>query len=102
MATASSNADAAKAELNQDFNALKNDLDALRSDIAKLSDTVRGIAGDGVQSATARVRETAGRVRDSGAAMTEEFGHRIEERPLLSVAVAFGVGMLIGRLLDRH
>ncbi len=81
---------------------LRDDLDALRKDVSKLTDDVRGIASERVSAARDRARDTAYRARDRGEAVASEVGHRIEERPLTSVAVAFGVGMLIGRLLDRR
>jgi len=81
---------------------LRDDLDALRKDVAKLSEDVRSIAGDRIGAARDRARDTANWARERGEAAANEVGHRIEERPLTSVAVAFGVGMVIGRLLDRR
>lgn len=86
----------------KDYATLRDDVDALRKDLANLTEKMRGMSGERFESARAQAREAAQRVRDRGQAAVDEVGHRIEERPLTSVAVAFGVGMLIGRLLDRR
>jgi ElaB/YqjD/DUF883 family membrane-anchored ribosome-binding protein len=41
-------------------------------------------------------------LRENGAAFATTVQHEIEERPLTSMAVAFGAGFLLGKLLDRR
>jgi ElaB/YqjD/DUF883 family membrane-anchored ribosome-binding protein len=39
--------------------------------------------------------------KDQGRQALDDLADRIEERPVSSVLIAFGVGVLLGRLFDR-
>jgi ElaB/YqjD/DUF883 family membrane-anchored ribosome-binding protein len=109
MATANRN-------LDDEFDALKAALDTLRKDIASRIDsfgdattdeiTTRGRrAGAAVGRAADRASEIwddakdeAGRRGRKGAAALEQ---RIEERPFVSVVIAFGIGLVIGGMITR-
>lgn len=88
-------------DTERDINQLKNDLAALRNDLAALSKTLK-------DEATTRARRGYERAREAGEEAVEyarsgarAVEHQIEERPLLSVLSAFGVGLLVGKLMDR-
>jgi ElaB/YqjD/DUF883 family membrane-anchored ribosome-binding protein len=54
-----------------------------------------------VKSVRGRIDELTGDARAQSRQALDDLTDSIEERPLASVLIAFGVGMLIGRLLDR-
>ncbi|HET6725372.1 MAG TPA: hypothetical protein VFH85_05150 [Gammaproteobacteria bacterium] len=89
------------ADHEKDIHALKGDVDALRSDIKSLAESIKRQAESQARAGYARAREAGEKVRhqaERGAAAVEE---QIEERPLISVLTAFGVGFVLGKLLDR-
>ena len=83
---------------------LRADYDALRKDIAELTKALRDSAttkassakraSDAVEAAGERVRTTATEAIDS-------LENEIRQRPLVVLGAAFGIGLLIGRLLRR-
>ncbi|UKV16849.1 hypothetical protein L6172_11270 [Thalassospiraceae bacterium SW-3-3] len=84
---------------------LQADVEALRKDLAEVTKTLKTMGSDRAnsvaQSAAERVREVSGQVHD-------QFDHargvavdQVRERPLTSVAVTFGIGMLVGGLLRK-
>jgi ElaB/YqjD/DUF883 family membrane-anchored ribosome-binding protein len=102
--------------LEEEFDALKEGLDTLRKDISSLVDSIGDAATGEVRTRGRRARATVGRVTDrvgevwgeatdaasrrgrEGAAAVEQ---QIEERPFLSILVAFGIGLAIGKLINR-
>ena len=89
--TASSNGERAPRD---EFEVLRSDLDTLRQDFGTLVSTLKeNVSGRG--RALARDLQTAGQHQ----LRTAE--RKIEERPLMSVAIAFVTGLIVGRLLDR-
>lgn len=86
----------------KETDALRHDLNALRDDVSHLTETLKGMASSRGSEAYDRLRQTADqtrtRVRDTASAAV----HQVEERPLTSVLIAFGVGMLLGILFDRR
>jgi ElaB/YqjD/DUF883 family membrane-anchored ribosome-binding protein len=107
---------AAARNLEEEFDALKAGLDTLRKDISSRVNSFGDAATDEVRTRGRRARAAVGRATDragevwddaaneasrrgrEGAAALEQ---RIEERPILSVLVAFGIGVMIGRMLNR-
>ena len=82
---------------------------ALRKDIAALRDDFAATARDAVRAASSgkaqlgeTVRHTADDIAEKGSDIASSIGRHIEERPLASVAVAFGAGFLLGKLLERR
>ncbi|WP_417812265.1 DUF883 family protein [Thalassospira alkalitolerans] len=84
---------------------LQADVDALRKDLAEVTKTLRAMGTDTVnskaQAAAQRVREVSGHARDQFDHAREAAVEQVRERPLASVALTFGIGMLIGRLLQK-
>lgn len=81
--------------IDQELGALRDDLAALRGDLASLASAVGGAATVGGKEAYDRLKEQA-----IGAA--ETVAHEVERRPIISLAVAFGLGFLLGKLLERR
>ncbi|MBC7135137.1 DUF883 family protein [Oceanibaculum nanhaiense] len=96
-----------------DIQALKNDLAALRKDIGALAKTVGDQASttsddamDGLKERIAALRSelegAAKSARARGAEGVAAVEHHIEQKPLQSMLIALGAGLLIGKLLDRR
>ncbi|KZD09657.1 DUF883 family protein [Oceanibaculum pacificum] len=96
-----------------EIDAIKADLAALRKDIASLTKTVGETASASVDEKTAQLREKVATMREEiermagtakvrgqeGVAAVER---HIEDKPLQSMLIAFGAGLLLGKLFDRH
>jgi ElaB/YqjD/DUF883 family membrane-anchored ribosome-binding protein len=96
-------------ETATDVDAIARDLATLKHDLAALMakmkvDAVNGATDTG-EAILDRLGAGASHLRDSVVAQGERsakaIGHQVEERPVLSLLVAFGVGALVGRLLFR-
>ena len=91
--------------VESEFDTLKDDLAKLRADVASLSATLRDITSDTVHEQVdvirGRINSLTGSAKAEGQQRLDELTEQIEERPLTSVLIAFGVGLLIGKLFDR-
>ena len=85
-----------------DIQALIAELKVLRADFAKITEIVKDTARHGSAEAAERLREHAERgweeARTRAAGLVEE----MEERPVQSALVIFGVGVLLGLLVGRR
>lgn len=81
---------------------LRADMDKLKADMSSLVETLGKLASDGTQEGARRVREARERVGAQAEQSMQAVEAQIAERPFISVLAAFGVGMVIGRLLDRR
>jgi ElaB/YqjD/DUF883 family membrane-anchored ribosome-binding protein len=78
----------------------EQELDLVKADLSALRDDIKGL----VMSVSLDARDRIGTVADKakkygkqGAVVAE---HQITEHPFASVAVAFGAGLVLGRLLN--
>jgi ElaB/YqjD/DUF883 family membrane-anchored ribosome-binding protein len=107
---------AANRNLEEEFDTLKTGLDTLRKDISSLVSSIGDAATDEVNSRGRRARAAVGRATDRAGEVwddaTNEASRRgregvaavkqqIEERPFTSVLVAFVIGVVIGKLINR-
>jgi ElaB/YqjD/DUF883 family membrane-anchored ribosome-binding protein len=107
---------AANRNLEEEFDTLKAGLDTLRKDISSLVSSFGDAATDEVRTRGRRARTAVGRVTDRASEVwddaTDEASRRgreaaaaleqqIEKRPFISVLVAFGIGVVIGKLINR-
>lgn len=81
---------------------LQADMEQLRADVSAMMETIGKLAEDGRHEGARRVREARDKMIDQAEKSREAVESQIVERPLVSVLAAFGVGMLLGRLLDRR
>jgi ElaB/YqjD/DUF883 family membrane-anchored ribosome-binding protein len=96
-------------EMPADFNAVVEDLGALRRDFAALIGQMKSGAFKGANEAAENVLGELGgranRLYDSvtarGQRSAKAIGRRVEEQPLVSLLVAFGVGFIASRMLIR-
>lgn len=81
---------------------LRKDVEHLRSDVAALLDSFEE-AGIGVRhDAVNRARQTGESLREGAEELQRQAEAKITERPFTSVLTAFGLGFLIGMILDRR
>ena len=89
-------------DTKRDADQVRVDIEKLKADIAALTDSLKTLAGDvGVEGASA-VRAAGQKTREHVNQAAETVEQQIVERPFSSVLVAFGVGLLLGKLLDRR
>ena len=95
---------------------LPSDLDTLKSSFAQLRDDVTkllhdalgtgksgaGMLKDRASSALVDAKNRVGDLKDYGVESVEEFGQKIGERPLLSAAIALGIGFVLAKLLTTR
>jgi ElaB/YqjD/DUF883 family membrane-anchored ribosome-binding protein len=95
-----------KEQFSSDFDTLKTSFVQLRDDVHKLlgdalgagksgAGAIKDRAADAVGDLKDRIHDGKDHLRDS----VDKLGKKIEERPLMSVAIALGIGFLLARLL---
>jgi ElaB/YqjD/DUF883 family membrane-anchored ribosome-binding protein len=88
-----------------EFDSVKEDLSKLRSDISSLTSTLQDVASEKMRSKFSGAQEKfdiwSQRARETSRERLEDIADEIEDRPLTSLLVVFGIGVVIGRLLDR-
>jgi ElaB/YqjD/DUF883 family membrane-anchored ribosome-binding protein len=81
---------------------IEEDLAALRADLKALTASVAGLAKEKGDELRADIGARADQAAAAGRQATENVQDAVRERPITSVFAAFGVGILIGHLLDRR
>jgi ElaB/YqjD/DUF883 family membrane-anchored ribosome-binding protein len=93
-------------DLKSDIDSIRSDLDVLRKDIGMVLERIKGTASNRaeteIQALQQRIHRIADEVQASGRDSLRAIEERIEERPLVSLAMAFAVGLVLGRLFDRR
>jgi ElaB/YqjD/DUF883 family membrane-anchored ribosome-binding protein len=89
-------------EFEAEMAAIRNDLAALREDIAAIARTAASAATEQKNRATEALRDKAEELTEKGEEMVASFGHEVEARPFAAVAIAFGLGFVLGKILDRR
>lgn len=107
---------AANRNLEEEFDALKAGVDTLRNDISSRVNSFGDAATDEIRTRGRRARAAVGRATDRAGEVwgdaTKEARRRgregvaaveqqIEERPFISLLVAFGIGLVIGKVINR-
>lgn len=101
-----------KTDLNRDMEAIKSDIAALQVDLSSaLKDLVaasKSEAGDIKDKLESQLRDRLSRLSDKaddlaqrGRRAVEGIEGAIEEKPLQSVGIALGVGLVLGAILSR-
>ncbi|MBY0431283.1 MAG: hypothetical protein K2Q10_08805 [Rhodospirillales bacterium] len=98
--------------VEQEFDALKSDFSKLSSDLASLTDAIRNLTGQDAQDYLAKMRAVVGQANEGVEATASALGARgregiasvaqhMRERPLTSILICLGLGVVIGKLIDR-
>ncbi len=96
-----------------DLETLKTDLKNLRADVSSLMHSLKGAAsstahnvGDDLKHTGGQlgeqVMDALGTVKDKGSELTSSLEGHVQDRPLISVLVAFGLGLVLSRMLERR
>ena len=100
--------DEAKDRFSSDFETLKSSFAQLRDDVTQLLGNTLGTGKSGAgmikdRAATAAVdlKDRLGDLKDYGVDSVEKYGQEIGKRPLLSVAIALGIGFVLAKLLTE-
>jgi ElaB/YqjD/DUF883 family membrane-anchored ribosome-binding protein len=93
-------------DAKEDFHSLRSDLDTLRQDFGTLVNTLKSNASSRAEAELDAVRQRvaslAGDLQTAGQQQLRAAEGKIEERPFMSVAIAFATGLVVGRLIDRR
>jgi ElaB/YqjD/DUF883 family membrane-anchored ribosome-binding protein len=93
-------------DLKSDVDSIRSDIETLRKDLATVLDRIKGTATNRaeaeLQALQKRINKIADDVQTSGREGLRAFEERIEERPLVSLGIAFAIGLVIGRHFDRR
>lgn len=90
------------AGVDEEVAKLRKDMEQLRGDIGSLSEAFKDLGREKGRAAIDRARRTGEAARNEAQAWRERADKEIEENPLTSVLMSFGIGFLIGMLLDRR
>ena len=85
-----------------DIQALLAELKVLRADFNKIADILKDTARHGSEEAAEHIRETAERGWSQAKSRAEGLIEEMEERPVQSAMVIFGVGVILGLLVGRR
>lgn len=80
---------------------LRNDFDKLREDFQGLAKDLRSIASAKGGAAYERVQSAASDVKDRATKVGETVMAEVKEKPLMSLAIVFFTGLVLGKLLHR-
>jgi ElaB/YqjD/DUF883 family membrane-anchored ribosome-binding protein len=88
-----------------DISVLVDDIQSLKKDFAKLVNHVqrdaKNAAGQMADTLSDGAQGLYTTVADQGKRSAKALSAQVEEQPLLSIAIAFGIGFLGGRFLAR-
>jgi ElaB/YqjD/DUF883 family membrane-anchored ribosome-binding protein len=96
-----------------DTNRLEADIEHLKADLKRLNETLIGLGRNGldaVQSESAarlealrrEADEIASRLKSKGQSQYAAIEAQVQDKPLVTLMAAFGLGLIISRLLDRR
>jgi ElaB/YqjD/DUF883 family membrane-anchored ribosome-binding protein len=93
-------------DAKEDFQALRSDLDTLRKDFGTFVSTLKSNATNRTEAELDAMRQRiatlAGDLQTSGQQQLRNVEGKIEQRPFVSLAIAFATGLVVGRMLDRR
>jgi ElaB/YqjD/DUF883 family membrane-anchored ribosome-binding protein len=90
--------------LERDMSNLRREFADLREDLANIARTLQDLAKHGKAEAISRAQDTHAELLDNVKTFANSTARQIEEKPVQSTLVSFGIGMLMGMLLNdrRH
>lgn len=82
-------------------NDLQSDVDALKDDLGRIHDDMRSITETLLKTGKGKAEHARDQVKnqfDQGMDQVEDF---IEKQPLLTVIIAFAIGLVVGKIFTR-
>ena len=96
----------AETPLREEFAQLRADIDSLVGTVGRLANGAAGSVADGAKQSAAYVGDRAEDAYDAvkarGRRTLKSSEKTIKTHPYLSIAIASGVGLLIGKFIFRH
>jgi ElaB/YqjD/DUF883 family membrane-anchored ribosome-binding protein len=89
-------------DISKDVDELKADMQKLREDVGHLVAALKTKAQETATVGVDKVRDGLSDAREYGEQMYKEVGKKVEERPITSLLVAFGIGMVLGKMMDHR
>ena len=89
----------AERDVSREIDAMKKDLESMRASFDKLFDRFEGGASEMTEGLKDRLAEGYEKTREYTHSVAERAREKVSERPLVSVATAFGVGLLVGKIM---
>ena len=95
----------AASEAAMEMEKLRADIATLRDDVARLVKTLaseaKGLASEAKGDASEEVRRLYAKLSEQSGRSARAIAHEVEERPLMALLLAFGIGFIGGSLLRR-
>ncbi len=96
----------AQEQLGQDINNLKEDVTKLRSDLSQLGKTLLEKGKHETDTAKDKVIEELKSelqaARSKGKETVESVEQQIQQKPFISLLIAFMIGLILGKLFERR
>jgi len=92
---------AARDTLSKSAEDLRADLEQLREDMGAMMKTVTRMASNGQREGLDKLKQASGLAADQARQGVEVAEQSISRHPFTSVLVAFGAGLLIGKLIKH-
>jgi ElaB/YqjD/DUF883 family membrane-anchored ribosome-binding protein len=100
-------------DMDKEIEDLRRELSSLRDEFSAQMDEWRRQAEEEAAGMVAGVKERVGEAREKvregvgqagayGKRMFDEVRTKVEERPMASALVAFGIGLILGKMLERR
>jgi ElaB/YqjD/DUF883 family membrane-anchored ribosome-binding protein len=86
----------------KDVKTLQAEMAALREDLAKITGTMRDIARRETRQFVKDAKTAAGDIEGQAREKLENITDAIESKPVASAAASFGVGFLLGLLINSR
>ncbi|WP_438969673.1 DUF883 family protein [Methylophaga sp.] len=80
---------------------LQDQLDTLRKDFSELTQTMKTMTSDYAKQGQDKLKEKADYAQEQARDSFYKAQGEVETHPYTSMAVAFGVGLVIGKILDK-
>ena len=90
------------AKIDDDMAALRKDMDQLRGDLGVLLESIKEAGVERGRDAAGKAREAGENLRAEAERLQRSAEARVSEHPISSVLLSFGIGFLIGMILDRR
>lgn len=87
-------------DISRDVDRLRGEIDEMRKDLKTLTRAMRDTGVEKGKEALDQVEYLRKRARKHASRAEARLERGIEERPIVSVVAAFGVGFLLAKLLD--
>jgi ElaB/YqjD/DUF883 family membrane-anchored ribosome-binding protein len=92
-------------EAAMEMDKLRADIATLRDDVARLVKTLaseaKGMASEAKGDASEEFRRLYAKLSEQSGRGAKAIAHEVEERPLVTLLLAFGIGFIGGTLLRR-